>query len=199
MSIQLWLNFMGFVNNKRALSLVKPILPFGYCLNVAILAFALIDAHGLSAQAGNCDYSTGIAVGGQNISIDLCSISRVSSRNVRFEYYLGDERIQAQANCQSRTWITYPEQAVNRPQSQATRDMLQIVCTAPSFNEGIAIGVVFDPPSNVRSSPNGSIICTISKLTAIELSGGVVGDGWLRTNFCGRGGVIHRNQVLFRR
>lgn len=190
---------MGFVNNKRALSLVKPILPFIYCLNVAILVCALVDYLGLSAQAGNCDYSTGKAVGGQNISVNLCSISRVSSRNVSFDYNLGDERIQAQANCQSRTWITFPEQAVNRPQSQATRDMLQIVCTAPSFNEGIAIGVVFDPPSNVRSSPNGSIICTIQELTAIELSGGVVGDGWLRTNFCGRSGVIHQSQILYRR
>ncbi|MEA5489446.1 MULTISPECIES: hypothetical protein [Pseudanabaena] len=190
---------MGFINYKRALSLVKPIFPFVYCLNVAILVYALVDSHGLSAQAGNCDYSTGTAVGGQNISVDLCSISRISSRKVNFDYNLGNERIQAQANCQSRTWLTFPEQAVNRPQSQATRDMMQIVCTAPSFNEGIAIGVVFDPPSNVRSSPNGSIVCTIRELTAIELSGGVVGDGWLRTNFCGRGGVIHRSQVLYRR
>ncbi len=190
---------MGFIKNKRALSLVKPLFPFVYCLNVAILVCALVDSYSLSAQAGNCDYSTGTAVGGQNISVNLCSISRVSSRNVSFDYYLGDERIQAQANCQSRTWITFPEQAVNRPQSQATRDMMQIVCTAPSFNEGIGIGVVFDPPSNVRSSPNGSIVCTILELIAIELSGGVVGDGWLRTNFCGRSGVIHQSQVLFRR
>jgi len=187
------------MNNKKSSFLVKPISPFFCCLNVAVLVCALVDSHGLSAQAGNCDYSTGTAVGGQNISVDLCSISRISSRKVNFDYNLGDERIQAQANCQSRTWLTFPEQAVNRPQSQATRDMMQIVCTAPSFNEGIAIGVVFDPPSNVRSSSNGSIICTIRELTAIELSGGVVGDGWLRTNFCGRGGVIHRSQVLFRR
>ena len=190
---------MGFIKNKRALSLVKPIFPFVYYLNVAILVCALVDSHGLSAQAGNCDYSTGTAVGGQNISVNLCSISRVSSQNVSFDYNLGDERIQAKANCQSRTWITFPEQTVNRPQSQATRDMIQIVCTAPSFNEGIGIGVVFDPPSNVRSSPNGTIICTIRELTAIELRGGVVGDGWLRTNFCGRSGVIHQSQVLFRR
>jgi len=194
---------MSFIKNKKvsfpclASFSAKPILPFFHCLNVAILAYSIVDSRMLSAQAGNCDYSTGKAVGGQNVSIDLCSISKVSSQKVNFDYNLGDERIQAQANCQSRTWITFPERAVNKPQSQATKDMLQIVCTAPSFNEGIGIGVVFDPPSNVRSSPNGSIICTIRELTAIETSGGVVGDGWLRTSFCGRSGVIHRSQVLY--
>jgi len=196
---------MSFINNKKisflglASFLAKPLLPFFYCLNVAILAYSIVDSRMLYAQAGNCDYSTGKAVGGQNVSIDLCSISKISSQKVNFDYNLGDERIQAQANCQSRTWITFPERAVNKPQSQATKDMLQIVCTAPSFNEGIGIGVVFDPPSNVRSSPNGSIICTIRELTAIETSGGVVGDGWLRTSFCGRSGVIHRSQVLYER
>jgi hypothetical protein len=168
-------------------------------LNTIILGYSVANPNILSAQTNNCNYYTGKAVGGQNISVDLCSISKVSYRSVNFDYYLGNERIQSQANCQSRTWITFPEQVVNRPQSQATQDMLQIVCTAPSFNEGIGIGVVFDPPSNVRISPNGSIICTIRELTAIETSGGVVGDGWLRTNVCGRSGVIHQSQVLFKR
>ena len=35
--------------------------------------------------------------------------------------------------------------------------------------------------------------------SVIALSGGVVGNGWLRTNFCGRSGVIHQSQILFRR
>ena len=76
---------MSFIKNKKVSFpylfsfLAKPIAPFFYCLNVAILIYLVVDSHMLSAQAGNCDYSTGNAVAGQNVSIDLCSISKVSS------------------------------------------------------------------------------------------------------------------------
>ncbi|MEH1783439.1 MAG: hypothetical protein V7L26_30995 [Nostoc sp.] len=73
---------------------------------------------------------------------------------------------------------------------------LQIICTAPSFNPGIAIGVVFDPPSYIRKSPNGKIICAVKELRAIELNGGITPDGWLFTPICG-GGVIHKSQIRF--
>jgi hypothetical protein len=76
-------------------------------------------------------------------------------------------------------------------------DLLKIVCTAPSFNDGIPIGIVFDPPSKIRDKPNGNIICTIRDITAIELVGGVTGGGeWYRTRACG-GGVIHKSQIRF--
>jgi hypothetical protein len=71
--------------------------------------------------------------------------------------------------------------------------MLKIACTAPSFNEGISIGAVFDPPSKVRDKPNGNIVCTIRHIAATEIFGGVTGGGeWYRTLACG---VIHKSQI----
>lgn len=73
---------------------------------------------------------------------------------------------------------------------------MKLVCTAPSSSEGTGIGVVFDRPSNIRRSHNGSIVCTIRELTAIELSGGMTDSGWVYTRDCG-GGVIHKDQLRY--
>lgn len=109
----------------------------------------------------------------------------------------GAEEGNSGANCRQNTWLTYPEKATHSPQSQSTTDMLKIVCTAPSFNDGISVGVVFDPPSKIREKPNGKVVCTIRDLTAIELAGGITGGGeWYRTKACG-GGVIHKSQIRF--
>lgn len=152
-----------------------------------------------TAKAGTkaewCSYYTGTASSGQPVNIDRCSISRASHRSINFAYTLGSDRIYAQANCEARSWITFPARARHFPQSRATQDMLQIVCTAPNYGEGMWIGIVFDPPSNVRTRPDGAVKCTIQGVRAIELSGGVTGGGnWYRTSACG-GGVIHRSQV----
>ncbi|MEH2195450.1 MAG: hypothetical protein V7K98_22800 [Nostoc sp.] len=150
-----------------------------------------------SPEGTVCNYYAGNAVNGERIYIDMCSISRVSDRTVNFGYYLAKQRIESQANCESRTWTSLSDRTVHSPLSRATQDMVQIVCTSPSFNPGIAIGVVFDPPSYIRKSPNGEILCTIKKLRAIELYGGTTPDGWLFTSACGRSGVIHKSQVRF--
>jgi hypothetical protein len=162
----------------------------------SIVAFSgLSIALPLPVRSQGCSYYTGTSSSGQPINVDRCSISRASSRSVNFAYTLGPDRISAQANCESHSWITFPERARHFPQSRTTQDMLQIVCTAPTFNEGMWIGIVFDPPSNVRNRPDGAVVCTIQGVRAIELSGGVTGGGdWYRTRACG-GGVIHRSQV----
>jgi hypothetical protein len=147
------------------------------------------------AQSQGCNYYTGTSSSGQPINIDRCSIARTSDRSVNFAYTLGSERMYAQANCESRSWMTFPERTRHFPQSRATQNMLQIACTAPTFNDGIWIGIVFDPPSYVRNRPDGSVVCTIQGVRAIELYGGVTGGGnWYRTSACG-GGVIHKSQV----
>jgi len=189
----------NFFFKELVLKMKIKALSFLYFCSTLIFSCLVVDLKTASAQTGTCNYYTGKSINGQNISLDLCSISRTSQQTVNFIYYFDNERVQSQANCQSRTWATFPENALQRPQSGATRDMLQLICTAPSFNPGIAIGVVFDPPSNVRNSSTGIILCTIRELTAIQVSGGVVGDGWLRTSVCGSSGVIHQSQVRFNR
>jgi len=137
--------------------------------------------------AETCNYFAGTAVTGKSVNIDLCSIVLASSRSVDFVYYLG------------RTWTTFPERQIHRPRSQATQTMLEVVCSY-RFNSSqstsrIAAAIVFSPPSNVRTSPNGNIICSVKERRTINIYGSV--GSWYYTNVCGEMGVIHSSQIKF--
>lgn len=54
---------------------------------------------------------------------------------------------------------------------------------------------VFAPPSNVRASPNGTIICSVRSATTINLYG--QSNGWYKTDACGTMGFIHHSQIRF--
>lgn len=144
------------------------------------------------AQTGN--YYAGQAVDGRSVNVDLTSVSRASDHSINFVYYLGSERVEAQANCTAGNWTTFPERQTHRPQSQATQNMLDAVCsslTSDSSNRAI----VFAPPSNVRVSPNGNILCTVRSRTTVDTYGSI-GD-WYYTDVCGQMGVIHSSQIRF--
>lgn len=53
--------------------------------------------------------------------------------------------------------------------------------------------LVFDPPSYIRTSPNGSVKCTITEQKVIRVYVEPT-NGWYRTNACG-GGWIHESQI----
>ena len=55
--------------------------------------------------------------------------------------------------------------------------------------------VIFDPPSNVRRTPNGQIICSIKAVTSIYVYGYT--NGWYGTSVCGSDGYIHESQIRF--
>lgn len=59
--------------------------------------------------------------------------------------------------------------------------------------------IVFAPPSNVRESPGGAILCSVRKRATINILGSTYApDGvWYYTDVCGRTGVIHSGQVRF--
>lgn len=63
------------------------------------------------------------------------------------------------------------------------------------------VASVFDPPSNVRDAPNGDILCSVTKRTAIRILGSTGARDnngvWYYTNICGRVGVIHSTQIRF--
>lgn len=147
-----------------------------------------------SATAQTCNYFAGTASTGESVNVDLCSVSRASDRSVDFVYYLGNEKVVSQANCESGSWTTFPEREVHRPQSQATQQMIEAVCSHTGAAQ-IGSAVVFDPPSNVRDSPNGNVLCSINSVTAIATYGST-GD-WYYTDACGSMGVIHSSQVRF--
>lgn len=72
------------------------------------------------------------------------------------------------------------------PQPQATN--------SPIISDS-GVAIVFDPPSNVRKTPNGEIICSVIERGAINISGST--ENWYYTDVCGTRGVIHRSQITF--
>jgi hypothetical protein len=149
-----------------------------------------------SAQSGT--YYAGTAIGGQPVQVEIDSISRASYRRVNFVYYLGEERISAQANCSNRSWVTFPENERHYPQSRATERMVNFVCSRnPGYpaSDGTQIVRVIDPPSNVRVSPNGRVICQVPTRMDIKVFDAV--GSWYRTDACGPIGFIHRSQIRF--
>ncbi len=57
------------------------------------------------------------------------------------------------------------------------------------------VAVVFAPPSNVRATPNGNIICSVRSVTTIDIYSSI--DGWYKTDVCGSMGYIHHSQIHF--
>jgi hypothetical protein len=55
--------------------------------------------------------------------------------------------------------------------------------------------IVFDPPSNVRVSPNGEILCSVKEKTTINVYGS--SGSWYKTDICGSMGFIQAEQLKF--
>jgi hypothetical protein len=172
---------------------------FASILGLCVLISSLCSWSKHEASAQSCNYFAGTAVTGQSVNVDICSISRASYQSVDFVYYLGNKKVISQANCNNGTWINFPTRQVNRPQSQATQDMLNVVCNYSSSRPNSIVhseeAFVFEPPSNVRTSPNGSIICVVTIPSVINIYGST--NSWYYTDVCGRKGVIHSSQIQF--
>jgi hypothetical protein len=168
-------------------------------LGLCVLISALFPWSKREVSAQSCNYFAGNAVTGQSINVDICSISKASYQSVDFVYYLGNEKVISQANCNKGTWIAFSTGRLNRPQSQATQNMLDVVCDYRSSRPNSIVNseeaFVFDPPSNVRTSPNGSILCSVTTPTVINVYGSV--NSWYYTDVCGKAGVIHSSQIRF--
>jgi hypothetical protein len=193
--------FLGTLNANES-SLAKAMITiqrFASVLGMCVFATALLPWSKQEVLAQSCNYFAGTAVGGRNINVDTCSISRASYQSVDFVYYLGNEKVTSQANCNNGTWMTFPERQVNRPQSRATQRMLNVVCNYRSSNSNnipsSGKAFVFNPPSNIRTSPNGSILCSVTTPTMINIYNSV--NSWYYTDVCGKMGVIHFSQIRF--
>lgn len=148
----------------------------------------------------------GSSVTGAPIRLLMGSINQRDAQFREFTYQLGNETVQALANCSDHSWISYPERQLNRPQSAATERMLNTVCTsagslgaappAPAASAAFpGVAIVFDPPSNVRSAPGGGFLCAIDSRRTIRV--GQLQGSWYPTSACGSTGFIHKSQVRF--
>ena len=147
-----------------------------------------IQSTSVIAQASSCYRYAGDSALGQEVTVNLCSISPTGNRQVDFTYYLDDEPIASRANCTSGSWTTFPERQTHLPQSRATQSMIGSVCRAVA-----ELAVVFAPPSNIRDVPNGDILCTIEETGNLSVFGST--GSWYYTNACGSFGVIHSSQI----
>jgi len=57
------------------------------------------------------------------------------------------------------------------------------------------VAIVFAPPSNVRVTPNGNILCSVRNSSTINIYGSI--SNWYYSDVCGEMGVIHRSQIRF--
>jgi len=146
----------------------------------------------------------GNASTGAPLRLLMDSIVPVGGDQYTFSYQLGNTEIRARANCPESTWTSYPENQINRPQSEATLKMLRIICSnstrtmdvsPPTQSSYPGTGIVFDPPSNVRQTPGGDFLCTIETTTTIRI--GNPNGSWYPTSACGRPGFIHKSQIRF--
>jgi len=73
--------------------------------------------------------------------------------------------------------------------------------TPPPTPPGSRTATVIDPPTNIRLSPNGTILCVVRQRTSVNILGstGVTDNNgrWYYTDACGRQGVIHSSQIRF--
>ena len=54
---------------------------------------------------------------------------------------------------------------------------------------------VYDPPSNVRATPNGAIQCSVNQPQYIDIYGSNSQGSWFETDYCGERGYIHSSQI----
>ena len=70
----------------------------------------------------------------------------------------------------------------------------------PPSSELVSTSQLLSPPTNIRATPNGRILCVAKKSGSIKIYGetGVFDDNgqWYYTNYCGRMGVIHSSQFI---
>lgn len=65
----------------------------------------------------------------------------------------------------------------------------------PAATSLIGTAVVFNPPSNVRATLNGTIICSVKTVSTINIYSSM--NGWYLTDICGTTGYIHHSQIRF--
>ena len=96
--------------------------------------------------------------------------------------------------------MSFPERQINRPQSGGTQRMLSKVCSylggiSNTDHSSAGAALVFNPPSNIRLTPNGAILYSVRSRTYIDVYGR--SGQWYSTDFCGSPGYAHESQLKF--
>jgi len=160
-----------------------------------IAFFTIVSFFGQTEQTSAAWVFMGRASTGESISVN----DRIDSSG-NFTYQIGSNIIRARADCSRNRWFA-EGYGWYLPQSSATQQMLNYVCNSILVSQAVpsvspaGVAIVFDPPSNVRTRPNGQIICSVREQATINIYGSE--NGWYRTDVCGTLGFIHKSQIRF--
>jgi chromosome segregation ATPase len=171
-------------SRKRAIiySLLIPALLLTFYLGFIIWQINQLDSKKQRLETRNNELE--VQVGKAKASIEEASreLTAINQQIAKARASFGNAAFQASlSDIETRT------SNVNSKITDASKEL-----TSQS-KKGVAI--VFDPPSNVRATPDGDILCSVSTKATINIYDSV-GD-WYYTDVCGGQGVIHKSQVEF--
>ena len=176
---------------------------------VALMTILVVSGGLIGVLAGNITNKKnpemlplGNASNNKSITLDTNSIFFNDKNFAQVVYYLGEEKLSATINCDENTWIVKGYEQAYPPESQATKNLIKLACDIKKVknrSEGIGYFIVYDPPANLRSTPNGSIICVIDTMQLIKPYGDPQNDWYSTEAFCPDGkqkkGLIHDSQL----
>ncbi|MEM6869433.1 MAG: hypothetical protein AAF528_13755, partial [Cyanobacteria bacterium P01_C01_bin.121] len=123
-----------------------------------------------TAMAQSSYYFAGQAVSGELLLVDLDSIRRVGNRDANFDYVLSEALVEGQAHCVGGgAWTTLNDGVTHYAQSQATREMLRIVCSY-SGHAPIEIAVEPAPTDDLPADLSASLPVPGADLPAPQAS-----------------------------
>lgn len=125
-----------FFGAEVASTVSNPILRFvSFALGAMLVALAIHGYHFGRFSSERWEMMGASSKTGEEVYLDKSSISR-SGYLIVFNYKIGNEVLEAKADCDSNRWsaknkVSGADYGWNSPQSEATQSMLNIVCNSP--------------------------------------------------------------------
>lgn len=170
-----------------------------FLIPLVLVASSLFSLDNNIVLAQSCNAFIGTTLGGNDINLDRCSISRSSSENVYFSYSVktltvGNKKLSAQANCSNNTWSIFPENKFDKPNNPIALKILKLVCDPKEISPRKVISTVNQNVVVVKTSPSDpATVCVAVNVKSINIYRLV--NSWYYTDVCGRIGVVHRSQL----
>lgn len=138
----------------------------------------------------------GLSKSGNANSANVSNSAEKSNKNSQSEQKSDNENI-AQNLKQQQDKLARDKQKLEDERKALEEKKKQTPPPPPSSRTA----TIIDPPTNIRLSPNGTILCVVRQRTSVNILGSTnVSDNngtWYYTDACGRQGMIHSSQIRF--
>jgi hypothetical protein len=165
-------------------------------LIVAVVGFLLLL--GGAAIAGLVIYSVSKSTGKNENVANVSNSADKSNKNAVAEQKSGNDNL-AQNLKEQQDKLEKDKQKLEDERKALEAKKKEAAQTPKPADSRTA--TVIDPPTNIRLSPNGTILCVVRQRTTVNILGSTnVSDNngtWYYTDACGRTGVIHSSQIRF--